>query len=131
VAFEILTVDALELPDHPLALPEPRIWTANMPVAFIGEIETPPKTTGTIVRIEIRRILPDGSLDRPRTKQVVARLLKRGGNLPYLVNWHAPEEPGRYRVTLRTIGPNFDLANLDTFAEGEVEVKRGEEPRTQ
>ncbi len=44
-------------------------------------------------------------------------------HLAYLLNCHAPAKPGRYRIVMQTIGASQDIADLETFVEGEIEVR--------
>jgi hypothetical protein len=123
VMLQIPTVDPVDLPDPPLALPPPDVWKPLMPVDFAGEIVTPPNSNGTIVRVQIRPILSGGALGRRQISDVPVRLKERGANLRFLMNCWAPDKPGRYRVEVQTVGPSVDLEHMDTFAEGDIEVR--------
>lgn len=122
--LEIPLINPTEYPEAPSPLPEPRIWTKSMPIAFVGKVQRfDSGQEGTLVRFEVSSKLADGQLDHCSANQTLAMWKKGDEHISYRVDWRAPSRPGRYHVAIKTVGPSLDFANLDTFVEGEVEVR--------
>lgn len=122
--IRVPTINPAEYPDELATLPEPRVWKKSMPIAFVGEVELfDDKTDGALLRVEISPILSDGRHGHKNVNQVVAHLKKGEPRIAYRLDWRAPYEAGRYYVAIKTIGPSLDINELDTFVEGEIEVR--------
>jgi hypothetical protein len=122
--LKIPVFDNSVYPDEPAGLPEPRVWKRSMPIAFVGEVELfDDQTDVALIRIEMVPILADGEFGPLQRTEKWAPLVKGEERIRYRLDWRAPREPGRYHVAIKSIGPALDFENLDTFVEGDVQVK--------
>jgi len=95
-----------------------------MPIAFVGDVQNPGADwDATVVRFEIRPLISNGKLSRTEASQTLATRRNGDENMSYRLDWRAPSKPGRYQITVKSIGPSLDFEQLETFVSGEVIVE--------